>query len=100
MLRWGGAGTIWATRKACSFNMSCSPTLFMWEHHSIRLGGALEEQERKRVESAHLNSPLGHMTQEGQVAQNVERHGCAPDGALARQAPLPVIYRTARVASS
>ena len=43
----------------------------------------------------YLYSPLGNMTQEGQVAQNIEGHGCAPNWALARQAPLPIIYRTA-----
>ena len=48
----------------------------------------------RSVVSVHLNSPLGHMTQEGQVAQDIKGHGRAPDGALARQAPLPVIYGT------
>ena len=39
----------------------------------------------------HLDGALGHVAQEGEVAQDVEGHGRAPDGALARQAPLPVV---------
>ena len=39
----------------------------------------------------HLDGALGHMAQEGEVAQNVKGHGRAPDGAFARQAPLPVV---------
>ena len=39
----------------------------------------------------HLNGALGHVAQEGEVAQHVEGHGRTPDRALARQAPLPVI---------
>ena len=46
-------------------------------------------------DSAHLNGPLGHVAEEGQVAQDVKGHGRAPNGALTRQAPLSVVYRTA-----
>ena len=49
----------------------------------------------RKSNGARLNSALGYVAQEGQIAQDVERHGRPPDGPLARQAPLPVVYRTA-----
>ena len=43
----------------------------------------------------HLNSAGRHMAEEGEIAQDVKGHGRAPHRALARQLPLPAIYRPA-----